>query len=110
MNFIKQIERLQLLNKLIQEQNTGSPEELAKRLNVSRRQLYNYLESLKDIGIEICYSRKYDTFYFGDRKKLKINFKFEVMEPDESNNIIGGKRSKQSACFFFARSGFNLAI
>lgn len=110
MNFIKQIERLQLLNKLIQEQNTGTPEELANRLKVSRRQLYNYLESLKDIGIEICYSRRYTSFYSENRKKLKIDFSLEVMEPDESNNIIGGKRSKQSACFFFARSGFNLAV
>lgn len=110
MNFIKQIERFQILSKLIQEQNTGSPEELAKRLNVSRRQLYNYLESLKDIGIEICYSRKYDTFYFGDRKKLKINFSLEILETEEKLKIDGGKCKKFLPCFFGARSKFNLAL
>lgn len=110
MNFIKQIERFQILSKLIQEQNTGSPEELANRLNLSRRQLYNYLESLKDIGIEICYSRKYDTFYFGDRKKLKIDFSLEILETEEKLKIDGGKCKKFLPCFFGARSKFNLAL
>ena len=58
MEFIKQIERLQLLNKLVREKRTGSPDELAERLGLSRRQLYFYLEFLKDYGIDIAYSRK----------------------------------------------------
>lgn len=110
MNFIKQIERLQLLNKLIQEQNTGTPEELANRLNLSRRQLYNYIEELKDIGLEVCYSRRYTSFYFENRKKLKIDFSLEILETEEKLKIDGGKCKKFLPCFFGARSKFNLAL
>jgi predicted DNA-binding transcriptional regulator YafY len=66
MEFIKQIERLQLLNKLVREQRTGSLKELAKRIGVSRRQLYAYLEYLKDYGLEIIFDRKLNSANSGD--------------------------------------------
>ena len=47
MNFIKQIERLQRLNHLIRNENTGTPEELAERLKMKRSQLYEIIDMLK---------------------------------------------------------------
>ncbi|MFD2200588.1 HTH domain-containing protein [Shivajiella indica] len=90
MNFIRQIERMQLLNKLIREQRTGSPEELAKRLGVSRRQLYAYLEYLKDFGLDICFSRKLNSFMYCDEQEIKIDLKIQVLKPSESRRIMGG--------------------
>ena len=55
MNFIKQIERLQILSKLIEDQNTGSPKDLSARLGISRRQLYSLVEELKDLGLDISF-------------------------------------------------------
>lgn len=110
MNFVKQIERFQILSKLIQEQNTGTPEELATRLNLSRRQLYNYIEELKDLGMEIGYSRKYNSFYFDNSKKIEIHFNLEVLETEDNTKTIGGKCVKFLPCFFSARSSTNLAV
>ncbi|MGY6520492.1 MAG: HTH domain-containing protein [Mongoliitalea sp.] len=91
MEFIRQIERLQLLNKLVREQRTGSPEELANRLGVSRRQLYVYLEYLKDMGLDIQFSRKQNSFVFACQKQVRIDWKFEILESSQVNTINGGR-------------------
>ncbi|MFN4000009.1 HTH domain-containing protein [Algoriphagus sp.] len=110
MEFIKQIERLQLLNKLVKEKRTGSPEELAERLGLSRRQLYSYLEFLKDYGMDIVYSRKTNSFIFNNGKELEIVFQFQVLEEDVSKEINGGKILENIfPCCFFARSETKLA-
>lgn len=80
MNFIRQIERLQMLNKLICEERTGTPEELADRLGVSRRQLYSYFDLLKDFGLEIGFSRKTNSFYYCEKKDLRISLNIQVQE------------------------------
>ena len=97
MNFIRQIERMQLLNKLIREQRTGSPEELAERLGVSRRQLYAYLEYMKDFGLDICFSRKLNSFMYCDEKEMKIDLRIQVLKPSETHQIQGGWAFRLSA-------------
>lgn len=110
MEFIRQIERLQLLNRLVREQRTGSPEEFGERLGVSRRQLYAYLEYLKDHGIDIIYSRKINSFIFSNDKELEIVFKFQILGEENSRDIFGGKNLKNIfPCYFYARSDSKLA-
>lgn len=90
MEFIKQIERLQLMNKLIREQRTGSPEALADRLGVSRRQLYVYLEYLKDMGLDIQFSRRLNSFVFACEKQVYIDWRFEVLTSKDAKEFVGG--------------------
>ncbi|TCO08344.1 HTH domain-containing protein [Natronoflexus pectinivorans] len=110
MNFIRQIERFQALNKLIHQQCTGTPDELASRLGISRRQLYAHIEDLKVLGLEISYSRKLSSFYFNESKHLKIEFNLEVLEPEENIKTFGGKLLNLFPCFFYARNETNLAV
>jgi len=93
MNVFRRIERIQLLNKLIAEQRTGTPDELARRLGISRSKLYLLLEELDDIGVEIHYSKRAETFYYVNCKRLSFDFSFSVIGPDESKKIGGGKKS-----------------
>lgn len=110
MEFIKQIERLQLLNKLVREKRTGSPKELADRLGLSRRQLYAYLEFLKDYGMDIAYSRKTNSFTINNGKEIKIDFRFQVLDEKVSREISGGKNLENFLpCCFSARSEPKLA-
>lgn len=92
MEFIKQIERLQLLTKLVREQRTGSPEDLAERLGVSRRQMYVYLEYLNDMGVDIQYSRRLNSFLFASQKQIRIDWRFEVLDPAEVRKVLGGSQ------------------
>jgi hypothetical protein len=112
MEFIKQIERLQLLTKLVGEQRTGSPEELAERLGVSRRQMYVYLEYLNDMGVDIQYSRRLNSFVFASQKKIRIDWRFEVLEPAEVRKVLGGmiclSRSFIPNIFLWKSWGFSI--
>ncbi|WP_143961322.1 HTH domain-containing protein [Litoribacter populi] len=105
MNFIKQIERMQLLVKLVKSRRTGSPDDLADRLGISRRQLYVYLDYLKDYGLEICFSRTENSFVYCDEKEIVIDLNIKVLDVREMHSIVGGKKQKIFfPCYFSARS------
>ena len=50
---IKYILRLQKIDKLIRLKSTGSPNELAEKLNIPKRQVFNYIKDLKELGAPI---------------------------------------------------------
>ena len=103
MEFIRQIERLQLLNKLVKEQRTGRPEELAERLGIGRRQLYVYIEYLKDFGMDIQFSRKLDSFIYAAQRELKIEVRFELLDSKDRSEINGGESLNLfTPCYFYA--------
>lgn len=104
MILFEEINRIQSLHQLILFQNTGTPEELASYLHISRRQLYNVLGELKDLGAEIEYSRNRYTFYYENNFNLNISVKVSVLNNVENNIISGGFFSP---CNFCAR---NLSI
>ncbi len=69
MTFLEKLEVLERLDQLIQMKATGSPEELAGRLDLSRSTIYELLECLKYRGAEIEYSRSRRTFYYVDETR-----------------------------------------
>jgi len=60
----KKVARLVDVHQLIKHEKTGSPNDFAKKLHISRSQLYNIKEELEDYGAVIKYSRKMHTFYY----------------------------------------------
>lgn len=94
-DFIRQIERMQMLNKLIASRRTGNPEELANRLGISRSQLYLIIDYMKDMGLRISFSRKFNSFYYEKDARLSIEFSLKVMSSEEMENIAGGKTFDQ---------------
>ncbi len=77
----EEINRLQQIDKLIRLNCTGNAQEFAKKLNLSRRQVYNIIESLKDMGLAIEYNRHIGSFVY--TKPYKINITFEITELPE---------------------------
>ena len=73
MKSIKNLERLQQLHQLIEQEVTGAPKELAGRLHVSERLVYNLLDQLKDYKADICYCRGRKTYYYCDDFQFKVN-------------------------------------
>jgi predicted DNA-binding transcriptional regulator YafY len=74
----KQLNRLQQIDQLIRQRRTGNADELAQKLQLSRRQVYNLLEELKDIGLEIDYCREARTFIY--QKQYKVNLNLDIRE------------------------------
>ena len=63
-NHIKAIECLRNLYELIQQEETGTPDELAARLNISRSMLNRILEKAKEMGVPVQYDRTRRTYYY----------------------------------------------
>lgn len=90
MQIIKQLERLKKANLLIKSECTGNPDEFAIKLTISRSQLYNILEQLKDFGAPIKYNKKLNSFYYTTHFSLEINYSLKAILEDEQKTIFGG--------------------
>ncbi len=90
MKTIKNLERLQQIHQLIKIERTGSPSELARKLHVSERLVYNLIEQLKDYRASICYDRGRKTYYYYEDFRLEVNISVSVMSNNEITQIFGG--------------------
>lgn len=69
--FLETYNKLQELNRLIEAEQTGTPKELSKKINITERQLQKYLEILKELKHPVKYARKRKTYYFPGESKFK---------------------------------------
>ncbi|HBH48334.1 MAG TPA: hypothetical protein DDX98_06825 [Bacteroidales bacterium] len=64
MSLKKYVEIYFQLENLIRFEQTGSPQELSSKLNVSERQVFNYIRDLKELGLQIKFSQEKNTYLF----------------------------------------------
>lgn len=72
MQLFKQIDRLNLLDKLVSQKRTGNPECLARRLNLSVSRLARIIEYLRSSGAPIQYDRMLQTYYYEIDYRISI--------------------------------------
>jgi predicted DNA-binding transcriptional regulator YafY len=68
------LNRLETLDYLISIKSTGSPEQLANKLRISRRSVYEYINLLKQLDAPIAFSRDRNTFYYTEDGNFKFRF------------------------------------
>jgi len=110
MKSIHQVERLRKIHKLIKAEDTGTPTELAQRLNICVSQLYSFIDDLKIVGFPIAYSRKTKTYYYQEDCTLNVVFKVQLLTLNETIQIIGGVKNNFLYSNVCGVSKFNLAI
>lgn len=70
---------LMQLDQLIHMKATGNPVQLASRLGVSERSLYDFLEWLKtDLECPIGYSKLRETYYYKESGRIIWGFQSET--------------------------------
>jgi predicted DNA-binding transcriptional regulator YafY len=69
--------RLERIDHLIRSKATGTPVELASRLGLSERCIYNYISLLKDMGAPIKFCRLRNTYYYDSKGGFKFTFLLE---------------------------------
>ena len=91
MNFFRKLEKISQLHQLIQTEKTGSPEALAKQLNISRSTLYRIIEELKSYDAPVEYSREKETFRYTKHYEFELHYCVKVIDDeDELMKINGG--------------------
>ncbi len=74
MSYSDYLKKLSFLNDLLKQGDTGTAEDLAGKLNVSRRTVFRYLDELRINGAVIGYSKIQKTYYFKNKFIFNINF------------------------------------
>jgi predicted DNA-binding transcriptional regulator YafY len=75
---IKYIDRLEYISHLIKLKATGSPDQLAKKLGVSKRTVYEYLRTLEELGANISYSYVSRTYFYCQPGDFSFRFKKQI--------------------------------
>lgn len=105
MTFIEKLQQIKRLDNLIRRRATGTPGELAVRLDLSERQVYNIIKILKEMDAPVAYSTGESTYYYEQEVKLMLGF--------ENGKVIKGGTMKnnfhkvKSLKFYFS-DGFYL--
>lgn len=68
------IGRLEVVDHLIRIRGTGSPKQLARRLGISERSLFEYLKFMKELGAPIKYSKNRQSYYYTEIGIFQIKF------------------------------------
>jgi len=92
----EQIERIERIHYLIKKKGTGTPEELCKKLGISRRQLFRVLDFLKnDIHAPIEYSKSRRTYFYFDSGNMSF-MKWIPDKPIENAKLTNNGRLNYS--------------
>ncbi len=70
--------RIQTIHRLIRRRQTGTPAELAQRLDLSESMIYNYIGFMKENGAPIAYSKRTKTYYY--TRGVDFSFGFRPIE------------------------------
>ncbi len=79
----RNLNRLEHLDDLIQNKRTGNALELAEKLGISKRHVYNYIELLKNSGLKIKYNRELQTYYYEEKYALNFKIEFNDIKNDQ---------------------------
>lgn len=83
MKLLEQIERINRLHELIKHRRTGTPSQLAQRLNLSTSMVYKLIDELKLREVPIVYSRQMGTYYYSRNFQMKILIDFRMIAEEE---------------------------
>lgn len=88
------LERLERIDRLIRIKGTGSPAELAARLKMSERNVYQYLNLMRDLGAPIKFDPYRETYYYSEEGQFIVCFqRFEGEETDDKDKKTTLKKS-----------------
>ena len=75
MKLFEQIRRLERLNHMIRRKATGTPKQLAERLGVSERTVYNLIDTLRQLGARIYYDNLRESYCYESGHEFSIELK-----------------------------------
>ncbi len=72
------------MDSLISMMATGTPEEFAEKLGIGRSTLFQSLQEMRDMGVDIKYSSIRQSYYYADNRRIKI--KLENIYPERTDS------------------------
>ena len=98
MKFSEEAKLRERIHRLVHLKATGTPEQLANRIGVSKRNLYRIINDMREDGFPIIYDRHRERYYY--EKEVVFEIKFYVAGEKEVKNVVGGKNFTSFFDFF----------
>ena len=95
-------ERIKRIDQLIKLKATGTLEDLAKKLNVSRSTVFEYIHIMKDLKAPIQYNNIAGTYEYTQKCKCQIGFINTELSDNELKETNAGNFLKNSSIFLFS--------
>jgi len=89
MRVIEKLYQIERIDNLIRRKATGSPKDLASRLGVSERTIYDCIELMKNMDAPIYYCRHSQSYCYNN--PVRFSFGFEPPK-SQAQSIFGGNR------------------
>ena len=96
MNIIKYLDRIKKMDDLIRRKATGTPEEFAEKMGLSRIALLKYIKLLKEMNAPIEYDYNRRSYHYLFPCHLKLGFESKVLCDEELISL--NKKSLKKFC------------
>jgi predicted DNA-binding transcriptional regulator YafY len=70
----KFIERFKRLDEIISNKSSGTPAQLAARLEISESTLYEFIAVMKELGAPVQYDKQACRYYYEEAGRFNISF------------------------------------
>jgi len=77
MTILEQTEKMEYLNYLIKNKCTGSAKNLSKKLDVSIQSIYRLLDTMRNMGCPIEYSKALNSYFYKTPGDICLKFQEE---------------------------------
>jgi predicted transcriptional regulator len=75
------------MDALISMKATGTPEEFAEKLGIKRSTLFQSLQEMREMGVDIKYSYFRQTYYYSDNRRIKIILENTFQERTDNEKV-----------------------
>ena len=89
MTLIERIRMIERTDGLVRRRATGSPNQLAERLGISVRSVYNLIDQMKEMGAPIQYCKNTSTYCYEYPVHFEIGFQ-NINQQSVIKKIVGG--------------------
>jgi biotin operon repressor len=100
MKVFEYLDRISMMHKLVLRQRTGTPEEFARRLGVSRTSLYELIDELRSRGAPIAYSKSAKSFFYKQPYDISVTCTLRPLTYAEEKENAGGVKFFSRILFF----------
>ena len=81
-------ERIFRIDRLIRLKATGSPADLAQRLEISESGLYRYIGYMRLMGAPIIFCKYRNSYMYEDNGKFQVGFMVTTIKKDKFTNTF----------------------
>lgn len=91
MKLFDYLDRISRVHRMVEKHATGTPDEFAHCLGVSRTTLYQLIDELRLRGAPIVYSKSAKTFYYSKPFDITVTCSIKPLTQNEAKDFMGGR-------------------